>query len=188
MARENPRWDRRIQGELVGLGHQIAASTVWTILKGAGLDPAPRRSGPAWRAFLTAQAQAILAVDFVHVDTAFLRRLSVLVVIEHSPRRLHIAGITAHPTASCVTQQTRNLLIDLGDRAERLRLLINSLHEFAPPFVGGATSPAPPFGSTPRSVDNSRPPCSPAPLSREHRPTRRPAPENSGFRARTANR
>ena len=63
---------RRIQGELVGLGHQVAASTVWTILKGAGLDPAPRRSGPTWRQFLTAQAQAILAVDFAHVDTVFL--------------------------------------------------------------------------------------------------------------------
>ena len=72
IAGENPRWGyRRIQGELVGLGHAVAASTVWTILRSAGLDPAPRRSGPTWRQFLSVQAHAILAVDFAHVDTVF---------------------------------------------------------------------------------------------------------------------
>ena len=96
MARDNPGWGyRRIHGELTGLGYTLAPSTVWQILKDAGIDPAPRRSGQTWRAFLDAQAKTILAADFFHVDTVFLRRLYVLFFIEHGTRRVHLAGITA---------------------------------------------------------------------------------------------
>ena len=62
LARENPQWGyRRIQGELVGLGLAVAPSTVWSILQRHSVDPAPRRSGPAWSEFLSAQAQGIVA-------------------------------------------------------------------------------------------------------------------------------
>ena len=80
IATGNPTWGhRRVQGELVKLGHPIASSTVWQILHAAGIDRAPRRTGPTWKQFLTAQARGILAVDFVHVDTVLLRRLYVSV-------------------------------------------------------------------------------------------------------------
>jgi putative transposase len=80
MARDNPTWGyRRICGELTGLGHKVAPSTIWQILKAAGTDPAPRRAAASWKQFLSAQAQTIAAVDFFHVDTVFLRRLYVLV-------------------------------------------------------------------------------------------------------------
>jgi transposase len=117
MAAENPTWGhRRVQGELVRLGHRIAASTVWQILHDAGLDPAPRRLGPTWRQFLTAQAKAVLAVDFLHVDTVVFRRIYALIAVEHGSRRAHLAGVTAHPTGAWTTQAARNLLMDLGDR------------------------------------------------------------------------
>ena len=126
MARENPAWGhRRIQGELARLGHAIAASTVWEILHAAGIDPAPRRAGPTWREFLAAQAHAIIACDFLVVETALLKRLYVLVFIEHGTRRLHLAGVTAHPTGAWAVQQARNLAMDLGDRLGTLRFLIH---------------------------------------------------------------
>jgi transposase InsO family protein len=125
MAKDNPMWGhRRIQGELVKLGHQIASSTVWEILHAAGVDPAPRRSGPTWKQFLTAQAHGILAIDFVHVDTIGLKRLYALVLIEHGTRRAHLAGVTANPTGEWTAQAARNVLMDLAERGKKFKFLI----------------------------------------------------------------
>ncbi len=125
MATENPTWGyRRVQGELVRLGHRIAASTVWQILHNAGIDPAPRRSGPTWRQFLTSQAKAVLAVDFLHVDTILLRRIYVLIAVEHGSRRVHLVGVSAHPTGAWTTQAARNLMMDLADRVSTIKFLL----------------------------------------------------------------
>ncbi|RAG86979.1 integrase [Streptacidiphilus pinicola] len=125
LAQENPRWGhRRIQGELVRLGHTIAPSTVWQILHAAGIDPAPRRTGPSWREFLTAQAEGIVAADFFHVDTITGRRLYALAFLEHGTRKLHVTGVTAHPTAQWATQQARDFTANLGSRVESLRFVL----------------------------------------------------------------
>ena len=101
MARDNPAWGYRlIHAELTGLGYKLAPLTVWQILKDAGIQPAPRRAGQTWRGFLAGQANAIFAADFFYADTVFLRRLYVLFFIEHGTRRVHLAGITAHPTGA----------------------------------------------------------------------------------------
>jgi putative transposase len=125
LAKENPLWGyRRIHGEWTKLGLAVAPSTVWEILHAAGIDPAPRRSGPTWKQFLAAQAAGILAVGFLHADTVLLNRLYVLVFIEHGTRRMHLGGVTSHPTGEWTVQQARNLALTPDERFWAIRFLI----------------------------------------------------------------
>jgi putative transposase len=127
LARENPIWGyRRIHGELCRLGYKsrIGASTVWAILHRAGVEPAPKRSALSWRQFLHAQAKGVLAVDFFTVDTVLLRRLYVLFVLEVGTCQVHVLGVTPHPAGDWVTQQARNLLMELEERIGYFRFLV----------------------------------------------------------------
>jgi putative transposase len=124
-GQRKPGWGyRRIHGELAGLGIKVAPSTVWEILKANGIDPARHRAGPTWRQFLRSQADAILASDFFTVDLLDGTQAYVLAVIEHATRRIRILGITPHPTGEWTTQQARNLLMDLGEQAHRVKFMI----------------------------------------------------------------
>src|SRR5450759_1031776 len=136
LARENPRWGCvRIGGELAKLGIAVSVTTIRTLLRTARLSPAPRRTGPSWTEFLRAQAQGIIACDFFTVETAWLRTLYVLPFIELGSRRIHLSASTVHPDAAWVTQQARNLTLELGDRSPAMRFLIRDRDtKFVGPF------------------------------------------------------
>jgi transposase InsO family protein len=125
LARENSCWGyRRVHGELLVLGIKVGPSTVWEILREAGIDPAPDRAATTWADFLRSQAEALLAADFIETVTLTGARMYILAVIEHASRRIRVLGVTAHPTAAWVTQAARNLVMDLHDVGSNARYLI----------------------------------------------------------------
>jgi transposase InsO family protein len=125
LARENPRWGYlRIVGELKKIGVSVSKTSVAAVLRRHGLPPAPRRAGPTWSEFLSAQAKGIVATDFFHVDTVFLRRYYVLFVIELERRVVHVLGATSNPNGPWVTQVARNFAADLEEAGRRFRFLI----------------------------------------------------------------
>jgi len=124
MAEENPRWGyTRIKGECQKLGIKVSATAIAMLLRREGIGPAPRR-GPTWRQFLMAQAQSIIACDFFTVETAFLKTYYVLFFIELGSRRVHVSASTRNPDGAWVTQQGRNLLMDLADDGVQVKFLI----------------------------------------------------------------
>jgi hypothetical protein len=125
LARENPRWGYlRIVGELKKLGVTVSKTSDATVLRRHDLEPAPRREGPTWSEFLSAQAKGIVATDFFHVDTVLLRRYYVLFVIELERRVVHVLGATTNPNDPWVTQVARNFASDLEEAGRRVRFLI----------------------------------------------------------------
>jgi putative transposase len=136
LAGENPIWGyRRVHGELATMGIALAPSSVWAILRRHGLDPLPGRTGPTWTEFLCSQASSMLACDFFSVDTVLLRRLYVLFFIEIDTRRIYLAGATTNPVGEWVTQQARNLGMELAERSRSARFLIRDRDsKFTPSF------------------------------------------------------
>ena len=125
LAQENTRWGVvRIQGELRRLGHRVAASTIRKILRAHRIPPPWRHDG-SWGVFLRAHAATLLAADFFHVDCALtLSRLYVAFVIELQTRRVHLLGITRHPTGQWATQLARNLAGELEEAGCRFTYLV----------------------------------------------------------------
>ena len=126
MARENPAWGYfRVRGELLKLGHTVAATTIRSMLLGAGIPPAPRRSGLSWKQFLKAHAECVIAADFFSVDRIFFKRLYVLFFIHMSTRRILAASCTAEPNEAWVTEQARQLTWSLEGEGIKVRYVIH---------------------------------------------------------------
>jgi transposase InsO family protein len=134
MARENQSWGYlRIAGELRKLGIAVSATSVRNILAKAGLPPAPQRDHLAWRRFLQAHGESILACDFLTVDTVWLHRLYVLVFLSIGSRRVEYFACTSKPDTGWMLQQARNLLMELDDRHRQVRFLIHDRDAKFPP-------------------------------------------------------
>lgn len=143
LARENGTWGyRRVHGELLTLGIKVAASTVWEILREAGIDPCPDRAGTTWTQFLRSQADALLAADFLETVTLTGARMYILAVIDHTSRRVRILGATAHPTAGWVTQAARNLVMDIEDAGCHVKYLIRDRDGKYPPLFDAVLADA----------------------------------------------
>jgi putative transposase len=140
LARENGLGVPRDPRELA-VGVKVAASTVWEVLKKAGIDPAPRRTGPTWPQFLRSQAEAILACDFFTAALLIGTQAYVLAVIEHATRRIRILGVTLHPTGDWTAQQARNLIMDSGEPVLEAVMSLKAKH--AAWQVHGGVGPPP---------------------------------------------
>jgi putative transposase len=126
LARENLSWGyERIRGELRGLGIEVSRPAIQRLLRRRRIPPAPVRGRATWRRFLQAHAATALACDFAHVDCAVaLKRLYVFFVIELETRYVHVLGVTANPDGAWTAQAARNLLMDLGERADNFKVLL----------------------------------------------------------------
>src|SRR5918998_3386788 len=127
MARENQSWGyKRIQGELLKLGHRVGASTIRRVLQRLWIPPAPvRGTDTTWRQFMLTQASTMLVCDFFHVDCAVtLQRIYVFFVLEVPSRSVHLMGATTNPDSRWTTQHVRNLVMDLGDRVTQFQFLV----------------------------------------------------------------
>lgn len=126
MAKENPSWGYfRIRGELLKLGHTVAATTIRSVLVRAGVSPSPHRRGMSWKQFLAAHAQTLVAADFLSVDTVFFKRLYVLIYMHLASRRVLLAACTANPNEAWMTQQARNLAWTLEEERIKLKVIVH---------------------------------------------------------------